>query len=283
MKKRNILLLLAMAGTMAAMAGEINHSIGIQLGWDREIYRLNAPTVSGQKVTDLNKTPLSGGRLGLVYELADESGAGLFTSFTYAYTWYRSKYEKIDYYYDGKTVKPVKGYSGNLEYQTYLQSHRLDLALQPQYKFEIAGGTYLIFYTGPTFQFIAKLEAQDNFRYNDEKDPNVRYYFEDKLNYNSEVMAQYYKRWNLTWGLGAAFQYDIFYLRGGYDFGLVNPYSVTTFGDIKVDIGDGNKYSIFTIKSDDAKSEVQPDNRNTKGRLDCWNVTFGVYFWQKDK
>lgn len=272
--KRSILCVLAVALAVVTFAGELNHSIGIQVGWDREIYRLNAPSVSGLDKTVLNKTPLSGGRLGLVYELADESGVGLFTSFTYAYTWNRSAYEKIPYTPEGK---PAKIEWSKLEYSSYLQSHRLDLALQPQFKFEIAGKTYLILYTGPTFQFIAKIEGQDNFRYNDQ-DTQIRYYFEDKLNYNTEVMTKYYKNWNITWGLGAAFQYDIFYLRGGYDFGLVNPYKVQDFGAITIENAQGVPYSIFTEPGSN-----EPDHRLTRGRLDCWNVTFGVYFWQTDK
>jgi len=274
--KRNVLVLALLAAAMVAMASDLEHRLGIQVGWDREIYRLNSPSISGKDKNELSKTPLSGGRIGLVYELADESGVGLFTAFNYAYTWHRSAWEKIPMNIGGGKTE----FDGSkIEYQSYLQSHRLDLVLQPEFKFEVAGNTYLIIYTGPTFQWIVKYQAEDKFRYNDQM-LDKRYYFEDGLHYNTEVMSQYYNNWNITWGLGAAFQYDIFYIRGGYDFGLVNPYKVTTFGEVTY-VDEGQVKNL--CEKDPKNGNHNPDDRLTRGRLDCWNVTFGVYFWQSDK
>ena len=62
------------------------------------------------------------------------------------------------------------------------------------------------------------------------------------------------KRINITWGVGAGFQYKRYFLRGGYDFGLINPYK-------NADFTNGN---------------------HTRGRLDQWNVKLGIYLWYAD-
>jgi hypothetical protein len=59
------------------------------------------------------------------------------------------------------------------------------------------------------------------------------------------------KRLNVTWGVGAGFQYKRYFLRGGYDFGLIVPYK-------SADFVNGN---------------------HTRGRLDQWNIKVGVYLW----
>ena len=61
------------------------------------------------------------------------------------------------------------------------------------------------------------------------------------------------KRINVTWGIGAGFQYDRYFLRGGYDFGLINPYVSQTFTGQDV---------------------------YTRGRFDQWQIKLGIYFWK---
>jgi len=255
------------------MRGEVTHNVGIQLGWDRNLYRLNAPSVSEKDKNDLSKQPLNGGRLGLVYELASEKGLGFFTAFNYAYTWHTSDWEKIPYNEKGKYTEFDLT---KIEYRYRQQMHQLDFNLQAQYKFEIADETYLAFYTGPSVQYIIEYDAQDYFRYNDTK-LDDRYYFERPIEYDTEDMASYYKRYNVTWGLGAAFQFDRYYIRGGYEFGLINPYKVTTFGAIQYE-KNGQLYNVFE-KTDGSH---EPDDRLTRGRLDSWNITLGVFLWQSD-
>jgi len=273
--RRTFVMISLLAAAMCSQASELEHSVGIQLGWDREIYRLNQPTVLNDNKSDLKKYPLNGGRIGFVYELAHESGVGLFTALDYAYTWHRSSWEKIPISPEGKISK----YEGTMmEYSTYTQSHRLDVEAYFQYKFELATRTYLVLYTGPSFQWIAKYIAQDNFRYND-TEIKKRYYFEESLRYNTEDVAKYYREWNITWGLGAAFQYDIYYIRGGYNFGLVNPYKVDRFGDVKYVDENGQMNDLFK----DGENSNYPDQRLTRGRLDSWYVTLGVFIWQSDK
>jgi hypothetical protein len=61
------------------------------------------------------------------------------------------------------------------------------------------------------------------------------------------------KRMNVTWGIGAGFQYERYFLRGGYDFGLINPYKAQSFIDLDV---------------------------NTRGRFDQWQIKLGMYIWE---
>ena len=65
-----------------------------------------------------------------------------------------------------------------------------------------------------------------------------------------------YHRFNVTWGVGAGFQYKQYYLRGGYDFGICNPYNDRYFN-----------HSISTYEF------------NRKGRQDQWSLKLGVYLW----
>ena len=65
------------------------------------------------------------------------------------------------------------------------------------------------------------------------------------------------KRINVTWGLGVGFQYDRYFLRGGYDWGLINPYKATQFNVV---VGEGHP--------------------RTRGRFDQWQIKLGMYFWQ---
>mgnify|MGYP003456251769 FL=1 len=59
-------------------------------------------------------------------------------------------------------------------------------------------------------------------------------------------------RLNVTWGVGAGLQYKRYFLRGGYDFGLINPY--------KSDMFDG--FDIYT-----------------RGRFDQWQIKLGMYLF----
>ena len=59
---------------------------------------------------------------------------------------------------------------------------------------------------------------------------------------------------NVTWGLGAGLQYQRYFVRGGYDFGIVNPYKEQMFAG----------HDIYT-----------------RGRFDQWQIKLGIYLWDK--
>ena len=63
-------------------------------------------------------------------------------------------------------------------------------------------------------------------------------------------------RTNVMWGVGAGFRYKRYFLRGGYDFGITNPYRDRYF-----DISTGNQW-------------------RRKGRFDQWSIKLGIYLWQ---
>jgi hypothetical protein len=77
----------------------------------------------------------------------------------------------------------------------------------------------------------------------------------DVDNYYSETDMQdrALKRLNVTWGVGAGLQYERYFIRGGYDFGLINPYQLRQFPGEDV---------------------------YTRGRIDQWQVKVGIYLWQ---
>jgi hypothetical protein len=128
----------------------------------------------------------------------------------------------------------------------------LEIPVDWQYKFQIAKDTWLMLYTGPTLQ--CGLSLQKKNYVNDgktvemnAKNPTDNLYDAD----DTGVFAL--KRLNVTWGVGAGFQYERYFLRGGYDFGIINPYKVDSF----------TGQDIYT-----------------RGRFDQWQVKLGMYLWQ---
>ena len=106
-------------------------------------------------------------------------------------------------------------------------------------------------YTGPTIQCgLAMTWKRYNQDYEGEKRKPTVFDGYDIDNDPDQVL----KRLNITWGLGAGFQYKQYFLRGGYDFGIITPYKNTDFST----------------------------GVHTRGRLDQWNIKIGVYLWYKD-
>jgi len=270
--KKKILLVLTMAAAMTMQASDVEQNFGLQFGFDRHLYRLNAPYQSGKEKTELSKNPLNGGKFGFVYDVTFYKGLGMFLGFNYSYTMHSSKWATIPY-----SPKGTPSQYDYISYRYKAEEHTLDWNFLMQYKFEIAGDTYLGFYTGPSVQYIAEFKSRDYFCNSDGSEiiPEHRVL---EFAYNTEDVAPYYKNYNITWGLGAMFQYECYFIRGGYDFGLINPYNVTTFGEITIENDKGVPYPIFT--AEDGRS---PDNRLTRGRLDSWFITLGVFLWQSDK
>ena len=129
--------------------------------------------------------------------------------------------------------------------------HQIEVFVDWQYKFEIAKETYLMLYTGPTIQYgiaFKQKGQQDNFG---EITP---YPARDNNRYGNESQNTDLRQFNVTWGVGAGFQYQRYFLRGGYDFGLINPYK---------------------------NAQFQGQDRNTRGRFDQWEIKIGAYLWYK--
>jgi len=222
---------------------------GFQIGWAQPILRLNSPT---SKDTLANTVKLHGFKIGVVYDASYVAGfgssIGLNYTFGMANSGWSSKYPFNDY---PKT-------------RSLIMYHQLELFVDWQYKFEVAKETYLMLYTGPSLQcgldFTMRIDRQE---WDPITDVVTTIYGErfnaynvgnDDLDPVHKTADNALKRLNVTWGVGAGFQYKRYFLRGGYDFGLINPYK-------NADFSTGN---------------------HTRGRLDQWNIKLGVYLWYTD-
>ena len=127
--------------------------------------------------------------------------------------------------------------------------HQLEIPVDWQYKFEIAQNTWVILYTGPTLQCGIDFSKKNFLDIGKE----VTLTGENNV-FSVDDMKDYaLKRINVTWGVGAGFQYERYFIRGGYDFGIINPYKAQSF----------TGYDAYT-----------------RGRFDQWQIKLGMYLWQ---
>lgn len=258
--KRSLIILFALSIT-SVVSAQFKHEVGFQVGFNRSLYRLNLPIAKDGDPSKLHKEPLNGIKLGFIYDVTLVKGFGLSTSFNYSYGAHTSKWEPYPYDDKGNLIS----FNPLYDYKYRAESHRIELALNMQYKFTIADNTYIILYTGPAAQFVAQYNATDYFREH-EFSPQLPAGFIGAYGYNADEMEKYYKRWNVTWGVGVGFQYDRYFIRGGYSFGLVNPYKYNSFGDMEK-----------------IKADLKDPRQSTHGRMDQWEISLGIYFWQSDK
>ncbi len=250
--KRILTALIVSAIAVGAAAQEGSTGLGIQFGFAQTDYRLNNwdPSVDGK---ELKTTALNGFKAGLVWDATYIKGFGSMVGLNYTFgasssNWHKEKDDQIADY-------------PQIKESDYF--HQLELFVDWQYKFQIAGDTYIILYTGPTIQCQLSLVEREYRRtlIGDQELPRINHF-----DYDDDTMHQDYKRLNVTWGVGVGFQYDRYYLRGGYDFGLINPYKMNNFNEVESLVKQyGTDYS-----------------RATRGRIDQWSIKLGVFFWQKD-
>lgn len=236
---------------MSAWAKEMpKPGFGIQIGWAQPTIRLNSPETSYPKDSLVNTVKLYGFKVGAVYDVSYIAGFGSTIGLNYTFGVNNNKW---------KSVNPA--YNQYPKKRTVINYHQIELFVDWQYKFEIAKETYLMLYTGPTLQYGITFgmrvdqQTEDFVKGEIVKENGEWFNAYDTENNNNDL-----RRMNITWGVGAGFQYKRYFLRGGYDFGLMNPY----------------KHKQFV----DAAGETM--DRNTRGRLDQWNISLGVYLWYKD-
>lgn len=236
--KRFALILFICATTAVVNAQDY---LGVQFGFAQPITRLNTPLAK----TTLTPTSYNGFKVGLVYDATIIKGFGV--SFGVNYTFAANSTDWVKKVTNQPADYPKVRSKG--------QYHQLEIPIEWQYKFEIAKETWVVLYTGPTLQ--CGLSLDEKWYLNTGKENGITMTQTENL-YSVEEMKDYaLKRINVTWGLGVGFQYDRYFLRGGYDFGLINPYKATQF-DMLVDEG----------------------YPRTRGRFDQWQIKLGVYFWQ---
>ena len=223
---------------MTMMALNAQEYVGVQLGYARPITHLNSPSVDNGKT--LTPTPYNGLKVGVVYDATLIKGFGFTMGLNYTFGANTTAWVQ-----KGEWLYPKTRSRG--------QYHQLEIPIDWQYKFEIAQRTWLMIYTGPTLQcglaFTKKNYVNDGKQESlDKKNPTDNWYSEQ------EMSDQTLHRLNVTWGIGAGFQYERYFLRGGYDFGIVNPYKAQSFTGKDI---------------------------YTRGRFDQWQIKLGVYLWEK--
>ena len=236
--KKVFLTLLLVVCTMSAMAGDLpKQGFGMQIGFAAPTLRLNDKNFIS-KDSLVNVTKLNGLKIGVVYDASYIKGFGSTIGINYTFAAAQDKWKADGIYGD---------YPRSRSMITY---HEIEVFVDWQYKFELAKETYLMLYTGPSIQygiaFNMRKEKQEFFNGDVESKTYNRY---GKERPNEDL-----KNLNVTWGVGAGFQYQRYFLRGGYDFGIMNPYANRQFKD---------------------------SDRYTRGRLDQWSIKIGMYFLYK--
>ncbi len=243
--KRLLLTISLCAMVIGAMAADLpKQGFGFQIGYAQPTLRLNSPEVMYPKDSLVNTVQLHGLKVGVVYDGSFALGFG--TSIG------------INYTFATKTTgwQPASSFSRYPETRSSLMYHQVEAFVDWQYKFEIAKETYLMLYTGPTIQCGIGLTEKHETRIDlSNMEMSTK---EDR--YTSDDPNSVLRRINVTWGVGAGFQYKRYFLRGGYDFGLINPYKNPQFTNV------------ITGASMD---------RNTRGRLDQWEIKVGMYLWYR--
>ena len=241
--KKVFLTMLVVCMAMHAAAVELpKQGFGLQVGWAQPILRLNSPT---SKDTLSNTVKLKGFKIGVVYDASFAAGFGSSIGINYTFGASNGGWNK-------ENASQILPYPQSRLFITY---HQVELFVDWQYKFEVAKETYLMLYTGPTLQCGVGFTMRKDTRALDPSTLEEYVIPGDRYSaYNTDQQDQSLKRFNVTWGVGAGFQYKRYFLRGGYDFGLLNPYKNRDFEN-------GN---------------------HTRGRLDQWNIKVGVYLWYQD-
>lgn len=217
--------------------------LGIQLGYARPITQLNDPRIDAGKT--LTPSAYNGFKVGVVYDATIIKGFGVTMG--------------LNYTFGANSTPWVKKVSSQPTDYPQVSSnglyHQLEIPVDWQYKFEIAKRTWLMLYTGPTLQCGLSF-TKKNYINNgkdaqqDVANPTDDIYSEEDMKDNT------LKRLNVTWVIGAGFQYERYFLRGGYDFGLINPYKSQSF----------------------AGKDIY-----TRGRFDQWQIKLGIYLWENNK
>lgn len=253
--KKVFFTLMAVCLASGAMAVDLpKQGFGLQIGWAQPIIRLNSPdNPESAKDSLANTIRLKGFKVGLVYDASYIAGFGSTIGLNYTFGLSYGKWRQAP--------KTIYEYPRLRETVLY---HQVELYVDWQYKFEIAKETYLILYTGPTIQcglaFSMRQDMQDlnlagevETTPGDWKDAYNIDKIDDKEDPIHNKADNALRRLNITWGVGAGFQYKRYFLRGGYDFGLINPYK-------NADFAGGNQ-------------------AHTRGRYDQWQIKLGVYLW----
>lgn len=227
-----------------------NH-VGFNIGYSDAILRERTST----KDTLNDKINLQGLKVGMVYETNIIKGFGVQFGLNYTFG---TKLGKTQ----GSDVSTVGKKKDDLFY------HQAEMTIDWQYKFEVAKETYMILYTGPTVEagigyykktLATKIDPVSKKPYDEISRINFyKQMYSDNADPDADGITNKYNRLNIAWGVGAGFQYQRYFIRGSYDFGIYNPYHDRIYNNY---YSDGSDYRY-------------------RGRLDQWSIKIGMYLWQ---
>ncbi|MBQ5626221.1 MAG: PorT family protein [Paludibacteraceae bacterium] len=232
---KKIILCAILACATIQFANAQKQYIGVQVGFTQPTTRLNMP-VSGKEKT-LTPTALNGFKVGVVYDATLVAGFGYTIGLNYTFGAKKTDWKSV-----GSNTYP-RSYKSTMY-------HQLEIPVDWQYKFEIAKKTWFMLYTGPTLQCGLAFKESTYNQITSSGDITID--AKDRYNMKSVFALN---RLNVTWGVGAGLQYERYFIRGGYDFGLINPY----------------KSDVFNISD-----EYSP---YTRGRFDQWQLKIGMYLF----
>ncbi len=232
---QKIILCAILACATIQFANAQKQYIGVQVGFTQPTTRLNMP-VSGKEKT-LTPTALNGFKVGVVYDATLVAGFGYTIGLNYTFGAKKTDWKSV-----GSNTYP-RSYKSTMY-------HQLEIPVDWQYKFEIAKKTWFMLYTGPTLQCGLAFKESTYNQITSSGDITID--AKDRYNMKSVFALN---RLNVTWGVGAGLQYERYFIRGGYDFGLINPY----------------KSDVFNISD-----EYSP---YTRGRFDQWQLKIGMYLF----
>lgn len=242
MKKIFVTIVVACLAVSAWAADLPKQGFGFQIGWAQPILRLNSVNNPANAKDSLSMmVAMKGFKAGVVYDASFIKGFGCSMGINYTFAAHNSGWRASGIY---------GNYPRSRQMITY---HQLEVFVDWQYKFEVAKETYLMLYSGPTIQCGLGIDMRADHQSDFDAAISVKKY----NGFADDNPNEQFKRLNVTWGVGAGFQYKRYFLRGGYDFGLINPYAHRQFVDAA-----GN-----------------PKDHYTRGRLDQWEVKIGMYLW----
>ncbi len=249
--KRTFSILFCLVAAIATMTAQDEHGVkqafGVTVGYNGTAYRENLAT-SIENID--NTTLLHGTKIGVVYDATLIKGFGFSLGLNYNFAANLHKYDDA-------------GYKGKVN------MHQLEIPIEWQYKFEVAEDLYLILYTGPNIEVNLSnktrwydsttgknlLMMTANNLSTDKMFTYTEFVSTGRQNLGECGVDDYaYSRLNLMWGVGIGLQYGRFFVRGGYDFGLLNAY----------------------------KNDRTSTDDKILARQDQWQVKLGFYIWDTE-
>lgn len=221
-----------------------SQALGIYVGFAQEHMREHLSL--GGETSTKNTVRVNGVQIGLLYETTFVKGLGMGLGLNYTFG------------SDANNDWEVASFTSKQRSKIFY--HGIDIHADLQYKFRLAQNTYMGFYTGPTFQAQLSLKEKKYEKLLD-GEPSLTStinYFSTKEDPTRGMGQLAYRQCNLAWGVGFILQFYQFFLRGGYDFGIISAF----------------KNDYYHVSEDYSAIKIY-------SRFDQWQIRLGMYLWQR--